>query len=277
MSKTGQTPLLLNARQREILHTLHTTRFVSTRQLATLLSRGLSTISRLLQPLRILHYVKRLDQVTHCPQGADCAVYTLGPAGIEYVAAEFGVPERLRRRRAERAASPLFVDHYLAIADVYIALARATQTAGLDLEWHNELEADFSYRYGREEYRLSPDAIFWLDGATIPLTVAFLEVDRTTESLKQWGQKLGDYARYARTQAICAQWGRCPPRVLLLVTTLSPDRAETLRRYTAIKWRDKPATRLFRVGFVVHAEVRPEQVLALPWQGLDDKMFRLIE
>ena len=153
----------------------------------------------------------------------------------------------------------------------------ATHESGLDLEWHNELCADFPYHYQGKECRLSPDAIFWLDGPTVPLTVAFLEVDRTTESLKQWGRKLDDYALYARSQAIRAQWGRCPPRVLLLVTTLSPVRAETLRRYTAENWRDSVAGRQFRVGFALHAAVRPEQVLALPWQGLDGSTYRLVE
>jgi hypothetical protein len=168
--------------------------------------------------------------------------------------------------------------HYLAIADVYIALSRVARREGLDLEWHNELQARHVYSYRWKERTLEPDAVFWLDGPTFPTTLAFLEVDRTTESLARWQGKLESYRSYFfAPEGLVAQHGPLPLRILLLVTTLSQARADNLRRCTAEAWRTSRAKEVLQVGFALHEQVCGEGILRVDWVGVEGRRFRLGE
>ncbi len=274
-----KSPLLINAKRNEVLLALHSVRFALTRHLVALLDQQPSNASRLLGRLYHHRYVDRMPQLVRHGPGAPALVYTLDVLGQEYIAELHGAaPEE--RPRAGQPVSTYFLEHYLAIADVYVALRLASGAAGFQLTWYNEVEAVCPYTQGSGERRLSPDALFWLAGPHFLTTLVFLEVDRSTESLQRWQGKLQDYAGYFLSPAgFPRQFRERPARVLVLVTARSEGRARSLLHHTAQAWQGQWEHQPFRLGVAVHdpEQLSPQRILALPWTGLDRRPFQLVE
>lgn len=272
-------PLVINDMRRRVLDLLRQTRFALTQHFVVTLGISRSNLSRLLGPLYRHHYLDRMPQLVRHGPGAPALVYTLGILGQEYIAELHGVPPEDRHRRPARPISAYFVEHYLAIADIYVALQAAAREHGLTLLWSNEVEARRPFQSRAEDRVLAPDGILWLGGPKLLTTLVLLEVDRSTESLQRWQGKLRDYQDYFTAPGgFAAQYER-PPRVLVLVTTRSAERARSLRSHTARVWQQQWAGYPFRMGFAVHDPLllNPVGILALPWTGLDGKLFRLVE
>ena len=252
--------LFLGDADREILLTLYAIRLASTTQLMTLLNVRQPTAHQRLARLYRHRYVDRQEWgFRH--------VYTLDLLGLEYAAQATGIPREKRLRR--RPVSPYFLDHHIAVGDVYVALTLAGRRQGLTLTWRNEVEAADTYELvSGQSRKLEPDAIFTLVGTGRPTVFAFLEVDRATESWQQWGQKVHDYTDFFLTGRFTARW-QAAPRVVVLVTAPDLRRMEALRTFTAERWQAQLPAGPVPVGFTVHQAVTPERVLGLPWAGLE--------
>ncbi|MBN1954379.1 MAG: replication-relaxation family protein [Anaerolineae bacterium] len=274
-----KSPLLINAKRNEVLLALHSVRFALTRHLVALLDQQPSNASRLLGRLYRHRYVDRMPQLVRHGPGAPALVYTLDILGNEYIAELHGTPAE-DRPRAGQPVSTYFLEHYLAIADVYVALQIAARVAGLCLTWYNEIEAVLPYVQGIEERKLSPDALFWLAGSQILTTLVFLEVDRSTESLQRWQGKLETYQGYfVSPTGFQRQFRERPARVLVLVTARSEGRVQSLLRHTREAWQGNWERQSFRLGVAVHdhGQLSPERILTLDWKGLDQRPFKLVE
>jgi hypothetical protein len=261
--------VFLGDADREILLTLYATRFATVPQMERLLGVAQPVVHRRLMRLYRYRYLDRQ------PWGFR-HVYTLDALGVEFAAQATGVPreKRLRLRRV----SPYFLDHHVAVGDVYIALTLAGRRDGLTLSWRNEVEAADAYALPSGQPRkLEPDAIFTLLGPEMSTIFAFLEVDRATESWQQWGQKVRDYTDCFLSGRFAERW-QAAPRVVVLVTAPDLRRLESLRTFTAERWPAQLAAGPVPVGFTVHGAVTPDRVLGLPWAGLEQhSSFRLVE
>ena len=270
--------LYIGERDRTILLALHAVRFVTSPLVLPLLGINPSNVNRRLNALYRHRYLDRMPHLVQRGTGAPRHVYTLDVLGREYVEAATGCVDE-RQRRPDRPASAYFIEHYLAIAEVYVALQVAVRAAGLSLVWLNEVEAAHRYTLpSGEERRLEPDGVFLLGGPGVVPTTVFLEVDRSTESAQQWQRKVGDYSAYfLAREGFLAQWSTWPPRLLILVTVLRPARVEFLRRSTVEEWAVALRGEKLPIGFAVHDEVRASGILEQPWTGLDGQLFRLVE
>lgn len=181
-------------------------------------------------------------------RGGVKALYSLSPHSAEFV----GAPGReLRRTRDAILAADLFVDHQLAINEVWIEVFRPTATAPSfgDPRWKYftaPLTADF---------RLIPDAFFQLEYRSGRFG-HFVEVDRGTESLQVIDQKISSYLHYALSGEYPKQFGLERFRVLFVLT--SPRRLENVRR-AVLKHTD----RIF--WFATLSDINREGLFAPVW------------
>lgn|GEM_PF-2049478 len=271
-------PFCLDDRDHTILLALHAVRFITAPLVLALLGIHPSNVSQRLKALYRHRYVERMPHMVQRGTGAPRHVYTLDVLGQEYVEAVTGCPDG-RRRRADRPASTYFIEHYLAIAELYVALQVAVQKAGLSLVWLNEVEAAYRYTLpSGQERRLEPDGVFLLGGPGVTPTTVFIEVDRSTEWAQQWQRKVRDYSAYfLAREGFLAQWSTWPPRLLILVTVLRPARVEFLRRYTAGEWAVARRGEILPIGFAVHDQVCSGDILEQSWTGLDGQVLRILE
>jgi hypothetical protein len=270
-------PLILDKAYHQIILALHATRFLLTKQVTTLIGLNQSSAHRRLTRLYVHRYVDRHPWPV---PGNHRHTYTLDRLGIGYAAYAAGVPEKELRKRQTREVSPYFLQHYLDIADIYVALTVAVKTTDTSLTWRSEVEASDHYKLSSGRNRkLEPDAVFALTGPGIISTLVFLEVDRATESVRQWSQKLRDYNDYFLSGQVARRWP-LPPRVLVLVTTPDLKRLERLRRFTAggDRWQARMGGAQIPIGFTVHEALQPGRILGLPWAGLEEgESLRLVE
>jgi DNA-binding MarR family transcriptional regulator len=265
-------PLRLGEQDGQVLFALESVRFATITHLTALLQITRPGVHMRLKRLNRHRYVERR------PYGKGF-VYSLDELGIEDLAQATGMEKENLRQAELRPVSGYFLDHYLAIADVYVVLTTAARTAGIKLSWWSEVEAAHHYVLPSGQRRkLEPDAVFMLAGAGFASTMAFLEIDRATESSQQWRGKLEDYNGYFLSpEGFTKQWTTRTPRVLVLVTAPNQPRVDVLRKYTAAEWQARLGNAPVPVGFTVHSSILPESVLDLPWIGLDGNSFRLVE
>jgi hypothetical protein len=191
-----------------------------------------------------------------------------GSAGLVHYVDVVG--DRLLRGRSGRQArrsyepSPRFLNHRLAIADVHVALVKATRRGQLQLV-ECELEPS-SWRHftglGGAHLTVRPD--MYLETAANPdsdlVRAWFIEVDLGTESVPTLLKKCRDYEAY-RQSGIEQAHGGFPP-VIWTVTHRDPIRAERRRRdlEKAIEHSRTLTPELFRI-------IAPEQLVPLLASG----------
>ncbi len=265
-----QHPLLLNKNDRELVRGLRATRFLTTAQGIRLLGISRQALHKRL--VKLYHY-RYIDWVS---TGFYRHLYTLDTMGAEYlIQADNTTLEEISPRKMP---SPFFLEHSLAIADVYVAVTVAARAAGVMLTWRNEAEATDHYQLtSGKECKLEPDAVFLLTGKGIRSTLVFLEVDRATESTRQWNQKVQDYNQYFLSGRVAQRW-QLPPRILVLVTTPDLRRLESLRESTKERWQAQRGDKRVPVAFAIQESLlRIGQLLSSSWPGLEgDAMVQLV-
>lgn len=258
---------LPNQGDRTILLALLATRVISTAQVVTLLAVTQPAAHKRLTRLYGHRYLDRQDWDRR-------HVYSLDTLGIEYLAEVTGGDGDALRRYRAHDVSRFFLDHAVAVGDVYVALTLAARARGLTLAWRNEIgAADHYIPPSGEEHKLEPDAVFTLTGPGIPATLAFLEVDRATESWQKWAQKVQDYNAYFLAGRFARTWPAAE-RVLLLATAPDGRRIESLREFIARRWQARLRNVPVPVGLTVQEAIRGDP-LTIPWVGLDGRSFCL--
>jgi hypothetical protein len=146
------------------------------------------------------------------------AVYSLSSKGAELV----GVPERgLRRPKDSVIAADFFVQHQLAVNEIYCAVKYDGPSDISFVRWiafQESLKASL---------RLIPDGYFELQNRDAILA-AFVEVDRGTETLRVWTEKVRNYLQLALSGDYEKRFHRSRFRVLVVAN--SERRLQTLRK-----------------------------------------------
>jgi len=229
----------LSKRDRNIVRSVDRLRLVTGGQLARLFFAGSPALSgsaasrarsgrRALGRLVLLGLLRRLERrVGGIRAGSDGFIYEVDAAGQRLCAYWSG--EGLARTRPAHEPAVQFIQHRVAISEVYVRLSEAARDHAFELvSWQSEPAAwrPFLGAIGARQM-LKPDAYVVLASGDDEL-VWFIEVDRGTISTAALRRQLAAYVAYWR--------GGHPgepvmPRVLWLV----PDdaRAERLRQLGA--------------------------------------------
>jgi hypothetical protein len=150
--------------------------------------------------------------------GGAKALYSLSPKGAAYV----GVRERGPQRRHDAAlVGDLFVEHQLAVNDIYCAF-KTQSIPGVSVR---------GWRFFSEPLapgiHLIPDAYLEFETPS-GISSAFLELDLGSESLKVWKEKVRNYLRYAVSESFTKEFGQSRFRVLVIAH--SERRMQSIRR-----------------------------------------------
>ena len=214
----------LTSRDRHLLGLLAEHAVLTSEQAAALAYPTRETARRRLAELASLGVLDRFRPQPPPGQGSVPYRYLLGPAGVEALAAEHGLPATALAQRREQAASlahtPLLLARLLAVNEFFAQLAaraRAHPAAELVAWWPASRCAQ---RWGAV---VRPDGYGrWREG---PAELDFfLELDRGTEPLARLAAKLPGYADLARLTGVTT-W--------LLVWLPTPSREAAARRALA--------------------------------------------
>lgn len=210
----------LTQRDREIVDTLDRLRLASAKQLERLHFDGsprsrARTASRVLGRLVDLQVLARLERrVGGVRTGSAGFIYALDTAG-QRLASVTGPAGGRRVRKPWTPGAP-FVDHQLDVGELFVRLREAEQAGDLDLlDFEGEPLCWRVYSgVGGGRAVIKPDAFVRLaaDGFE---HLAFIEVDRATQSAPTIKRKLDVYRRYVRSGREQRRWDLFP-RVLLL-------------------------------------------------------------
>lgn len=151
--------------------------------------------------------------------GGQKALYALSRKGAELI----GVPYRGPRRRQDEAlVADFFIQHQLAVNEVYCALKYGPLPPGVTfyrwIGFHEPLA---------QGLRLIPDGYMELR-TPAGMLAAFLEVDLGHESLKVWKEKVRNYLQLALSGEYGRKFGQS--RFLVLVAANSERRMLSIRK-----------------------------------------------
>jgi hypothetical protein len=154
------------------------------------------------------------------------AIYTLSPKGAELVSAKLG---GIKRPDDRLVVGDAFVDHQMAINQVYLALKYSPQP-GMRLQRWLTFRQSIS-----QAIKLAPDAYVEL-ASPEGIRPLFLEVDRGTEALSVWQQKTAYYLQLAVSGEFQQRFHQ--PQFRVLVVTNTQKRLTNVRS-TIAKSTDK--------------------------------------
>lgn len=214
--------MVIQERDRQLLHEVGELRVIDREQAKIIGGFGSTTrVNARLLALTRAGLLKRFFLGTNA--GGAKALYSLSPKGATFV----GVPERgPQRRRNEALVGDLFVEHQLAVNDVYCAFR--TQSALITgTGFHRWVSFSAPLTSG---IRLIPDGYVEL---TTPsgILAAFLEIDLGSESLRVWKEKVRNYLAYAVSGTLEKEFGGNRFRVLVIAH--SERRMQSIRRVVA--------------------------------------------
>lgn len=210
----------LTARDRQIIETLDRLRLASAKQLERLHFDGsprsrARTAGRVLSRLVGLRVLARLDrQIGGVRSGSAGFVYALDVAGQRF--ASVTGPAGGRRIRPPWTPGAPFVDHQLAVSEIFVRLQEAEQSGSLEtLDFDAEPLCWRVYSgTGGGRAVLKPDAFVRVAAGGYE-HLAFIEVDRDTQSAPTISRKLAGYRRYVRSGREQARWNLFPSVLLL--------------------------------------------------------------
>lgn len=234
-----------------IVDAVHRHRVLSTDQIAKLFfptASGAVSSSCLarLRGLVKLGYLHRGEQEQVRRDGRKPYVYMLTRAGSQLLQGELGLePEDIDWKPSHLSVRSFFLQHQLAINDVYVSMALATMRIGWHLsQWVDDrflrkqhVKRVFVPERGKE-VAVVPDAFLSLTGPDgTPRMHFFLEVDRATETVvgmshrvKSWQDKVRAYQAYFASDQIVERYGT--RRIRVLTVTTGPERARHLKKAT---------------------------------------------
>jgi hypothetical protein len=237
----------LSDRERAVLQSLATWRYLSTNQLQRLHFADHATVGaasricrRVLQRLGELRVIEHLERrIGGIRAGSASFVWRVGPVGDRLLRAANGAGARARRKEP----SWRFLDHCLAVTDCYLALVEAGRRGRLELLTYQAETAcwrPYLGPHGALE-TLKPD-LYAVTASGDFEDSWFIEVDRGTESLPTLLGKCRQYARYRQTGREQAARGVFPA-VLWVV----PDEARARALVRGIRRAHGTDQNVFRV------------------------------
>ena len=254
--------LRLEERDEELLRDLFAHRAMSREQLQALHFPSLVRANARLRLLFDHRFVARYYPPAS-PFGTQ-AVYSLGRAALPVVARrlELDLPEVARRARVSQ--TPTFIEHTLAVVDIYLAFRQAVQErAEVEIErWLSEFDCRHDWdiraeggRWRKEAFK--PDGFVRLEHEG-EYRSFFIEADLGHTSSKQFLGKLQTHRRYLESGLFEATFGGASFRTL--VVTTGARRAKNLRALIAEQGSD-----LF--WFATFEGLKREGALGSIWQA----------
>jgi hypothetical protein len=222
MTGTEGRGIVLQERDRQLLRELAILRVIDREQAKVVAGFGSTTrVNARLLALTRAGLLKRFFLGTTA--GGAKALYALSPKGAQFV----GVPARgPQRAHGTALVGDLFVEHQLAVNAVYCALKVETQARpGIALLSWRTFQKPIT-----PNIRLIPDGYLEVETASGVLAT-FLEVDRGSERLKVWQEKVQAYLRYALSGSFERDFSR--DRFRVLVVAHSERRMHSIRETVA--------------------------------------------
>lgn len=205
--------------------------------------RGLRTqCQRRLQLLFHHGYLTRVQQPLYLGEGRKPFIYKLDNRGYTVIRQQFNSPAGIqhRNRPKSKPADPYRLDHDLAVNDTWVMLDRLVQAGELAMpHWATSchLKTDVYQNrlpvitVGGNPKRKIPDAYFAIQwDKSAQLAHFFYEEDRSTETRKQWLEKVHAYLVFRQSGASKRHFNCRNFRVLTKTTT--PKRREHLHAWT---------------------------------------------
>ena len=214
--------MVIQERDRQLLHELGELRVIDREQAKVVGGFGSTTrVNARLLALTRAGLLRRFFLGTKA--GGAKALYSLSATGAALVGVSLRGP---RRRNNEALVGDLFVEHQLAVNDVYCAFkTQSASVAGVALRrWVSFSEPLAS------GIRLIPDGYVELM-TPAGILAAFLEIDLGSESLRVWKEKVRNYLAYAVSGSFEKEFGGNRFRVLVIAH--SERRMQSIRRVVA--------------------------------------------
>jgi hypothetical protein len=213
---------ILQARDRRLLQELEVFRVADCAQL--MIVAGFGSITR--ANTRLLQLVRAglLRRFFLGSGGGRKALYALSRKGAELVGATDHGP---RRRQDEVLVADYFINHQLAVNEIYCAL-----------KWNAALPSDVKFaRWISFHQPVSPALSLIPDGyvelsTSDGITGCFLEVDLGHESLAIWKEKATNYLQFALSGDYQRKFGQARFRVLVLAN--SERRLQSIRKTVSL-------------------------------------------
>lgn len=251
----------LEERDEQLLCDLFLNRFMSREQIQALYFTSLVRCNARLRQLFDHHFVARYYPSVS-PFGAQ-AIYSVGKAALPLISRrlEIDLPEVVRHYK--RGKTPTFIEHTLAIVDVWIALRTAVaQREDVELEsWVPEMLCRHEWeirsanggRWTKESFK--PDAFFRLAQGG-KYASFFVEVDLGHTSSRQFLGKLMTHKRYLESGLFEQTYGAGEFKTL--VVTTGERRLKNLRALV-----EEHASRLF--WFTTFQQIQEQGALSPVW------------
>ncbi|MDD5431326.1 MAG: replication-relaxation family protein [Candidatus Pacebacteria bacterium] len=245
---------ILQERDKKLIAFCHDYRFLTQEQIRVLSGFGCQTrINIRLRKLFDAGYLSR--RFLPVFQGRARILYFVGSRGEEIIAAQAGVdPVKIRQRRKQLLQiKDGSLSHYLAISEFRLAFFMASKhNPAISLNfWRTEKEMPLCL----EQKKFYSDACL-VYGYRDKFFSLFLEIDRSTESHKRFGEKINNYLRYGLHGHYQKQFGVQFFRVLIVCPSLS--RLENLKRLI-----EQKTDKMF--WLTVAGDITPEKILSKIW------------
>jgi hypothetical protein len=271
-------PMRLTERDIEIIKTVCEWRIMKGEHIQQLFFGSQSTasfrLSRLYQHGFLnRHFLPVLGGLASSP-----TIYTIGKNGVEILKREGLYNEASKRKLPRKQLSSLFLEHTLVINTVRVAVTLSAKRHGYHLRrWLDDLDLKTNYdtvvitdRDGRRrEVSIIPDSYFELQ---VPQGRAcfFVEVDRGTETLRRFEEKVRAYESYVSSGRYEKRFGTRSLRILTIA--ISRKRIESILKMVPLLEK----RRLF--WFVTFDEAREFDILcSTQWSTANDKkLYSLI-
>lgn len=260
-------PIRITERDLDIFEMLAACRVLTTEHLKTLFFPSMHQAYARLRLLYDHGLVDRLFRGLYIDKMNSPIMYVIDKQGVEVL--QFARNAEVTWSADKKDVSQSFLDHTLGINDVRVAVmvaCREQQDFQL-VEWHSEsdMKADYDYVHisskengPLKRVSLIPDSYFVLN---TPRGTAnfFLELDRGTESLPRFKEKILAYLEYYRTGAYQKRYGTRGLRIVTVTT--SDERATNLKKIAEDVGGEK------RFWFTTLQDVSPQSILFSPiWQ-----------
>jgi len=175
------------------------------------------------------------------------ALYSLSKQGAALVR----VPERgLRRKQDATLAADFFVQHQLSVNEIYCAVKYEAPHNVQLIRWIAFQESI------KPNLRLIPDGYVELQSGEMILS-AFLEVDRGTEPLRTWAEKIKNYLQLALSGEYEKRFHQARFRVLVVAG--SDRRLDTIKKTV-----ESITEKIF--WFATLTEIQKKGLFEVPWK-----------